>query len=727
MNIDELNLPEYIKLHLKKLGYNELYPPQIEAIKKGLFTNRNMVIATPTASGKTLIAILAIIHNLINYGGKAIYLVPLKALAKEKYHEIKEILDIEIHGRKPRITISTGDYDTPGHQLANADIIIATNERMDSILRHNPTWINDIKILIADEGHLIGVEDRGPVLESILTRIKLELKNTRILLLSATINNREDFREWLNSVLVSRDWRPVPLREGVLYNHTITYNDGKEIYFRKITGDPILDNAYQTILEGGQVLIFTQTRREAVGKAKKYSMFMENRRDLFTKEELDSLSRASIDILERGEFTELSRILAELIKTGVAFHHAGINPIHREIIEREFRKGNIKILTATPTLAAGVNLPSRKVIITYISRRGIGGFEERLTTFEYKQMAGRAGRPTYDQYGEALLYTKYENIINILMEDYINAEPEPIKSRLLEGENLEMQILGIISTYKIANSEIISNFIGNTLCYIQHGEKRITRRLNNSINTLINGKLVTYNENKDIFKPTKLGIRVSQLYISPSTGIYLNESIREIMNNDGSIRDIHLLYLISNTSDMGSLPVNKKDIDNIIKRLDELVVDEEEIFNIIEAYGSPYLQDDISTWKITLVLYDWINEVSEDEILKRWRVEPGDLYVLRSNAEWLAYSAGEIAKLNNSQKLYKKYQVLTIRIKYGIKEELLPLVTLADIGRRRARILYRHGYRSIKDLKKANYGDLVSIPGIGDRIAKKIIGQIKNL
>jgi len=135
MELKELNLPQPIHEHLSKLGYKTLYPPQIEAFKKGILDGKNFVIATPTASGKTLIAIILILKRLYDegYGGKYIYLVPLKALANEKYNEFKSHFDILIGERKPRISIATGDYDTSGEELKKADVIIATNEKMKDI------------------------------------------------------------------------------------------------------------------------------------------------------------------------------------------------------------------------------------------------------------------------------------------------------------------------------------------------------------------------------------------------------------------------------------------------------------------------------------------------------------------------------------------------------------------------------------------------------------------
>ncbi len=730
MKIRELPLPKYIIDQLEKKGYTELYPPQELALEKGLFTNRNMVIATPTASGKTFIAILAAMHQLLtDRRSKIIYLVPLKALANEKYREFKEIFSIPIESRKVRISIATGDYDTPGEELRYADIIIATNERMDSILRHSPTWINNIRLVIADEGHLIGVSDRGPVLESLLTRLKIEFRNIRIIVLSATISNKGDFKRWLDANVIYSGWRPVPLREGVIYDHMVVYSDYNEEEFHRITGDPILDNAYKTIEEGGQVIVFTQTRREAVGKAKKYSEFMENRRKIFDEEMRRRLEEASKKILETGEVTDLSKTLSKVVNTGVAFHHAGLNPRHREIIEELFREGYIKLLTATPTLAAGVNLPSRKVIITYTSRRGFGGYQEDISVFEYKQMAGRAGRPQYDERGEALLYSRYENMVEILIDMYLNGEPEPLTSHLLEGENLETQLLGLTATYRRIGSEQITNFLLNTLCSIQEPEKKIMVRGQRALETLLDGGLLIYNRDRDMFRPTALGQRTAELYILPSTAVFLKNVILRHRDMEKAPDPLLLLYYISKTHDMGTLSVRKKEQEAIIRELETNYIDVigDYLRNLVDNYMIYYDDREISAWKIAFVLRDWIEEKSENDILRNWGVEPGDLYIIRSNAEWLCYAAREISKLFRNRLFEEEYTKLVLRVRHGVKEELLPLVEIPGIGRRRARALYIHGYKRLSDFKNAKEEELITIPGIGVRLARKLIEEARSL
>ncbi|HXQ92190.1 MAG TPA: DEAD/DEAH box helicase, partial [Nitrososphaerales archaeon] len=193
--------PEFMD-ELEKKGYESLYPPQSDAIKTGVLQGKNLLLATPTASGKTLVAMMAAI-KAIQRGGKVVYLAPLRALASEKYDEFKEIFEqIKKPGTqrsKLRVFISTGDFDTSGESLGSADVIILTNERFDSVIRHGASWIDSVSLFIADEVHLVGDAHRGPTLEMILAKIINYVPSAQILALSATVSNTKDLADWLKA------------------------------------------------------------------------------------------------------------------------------------------------------------------------------------------------------------------------------------------------------------------------------------------------------------------------------------------------------------------------------------------------------------------------------------------------------------------------------------------------------------------------------------------------
>lgn len=190
---------------LRLLGYSSLYPPQEHALSKGLMAGKNMLITTPTASGKTLMGLMGAIRAL-EEGKKVIYLTPLRALAAEKFIEFKTLQRMQFNnGRKIRIGISTGDYDSSGSELEDTDIVILTNEKLDSIMRHGINWLDRVGVFIIDEVHLLGDRERGPTLEIMLTKIKERYPKAQIIALSATISNSDEVGRWLGCEIIESE------------------------------------------------------------------------------------------------------------------------------------------------------------------------------------------------------------------------------------------------------------------------------------------------------------------------------------------------------------------------------------------------------------------------------------------------------------------------------------------------------------------------------------------
>lgn len=209
------------KLHdIISKDISELRPAQKKAVEAGLLDNGNVLICTPTASGKTLIAELAALNNLLRGKGKAIYIVPLKALATEKYRHFKKRYE-----GMARVALSIGDMDSSDPYLGDYDVIITTSEKLDSLMRHHAPWLQDVATVIVDEIHLLNDPGRGPTLEIILTLLRKLLKDVQIVGLSATIGNPDELAEWLGARLVEDHWRPVKLEKGIYLDGEIEFYD----------------------------------------------------------------------------------------------------------------------------------------------------------------------------------------------------------------------------------------------------------------------------------------------------------------------------------------------------------------------------------------------------------------------------------------------------------------------------------------------------------------------
>jgi len=210
-------IPEKIYSLLERRGFSHLRPCQVKAIDGGLFEDAHLLVCTPTASGKTLVAEMAALNGILHDKGKAVYIVPLRALASEKYNQFtKDYPSLNVG-------ISTGDLDDSSGYLGRNDLIVVTSEKFDSLLRHNVDWVKDVQTVIVDEVHLLNDPSRGPTVEIVLTIVRRLLPEAQIVALSATIGNKEALAAWLNATLVVDAWRPVRLEKGVYLDGEVRF------------------------------------------------------------------------------------------------------------------------------------------------------------------------------------------------------------------------------------------------------------------------------------------------------------------------------------------------------------------------------------------------------------------------------------------------------------------------------------------------------------------------
>jgi helicase len=715
MKIRKLPIPEKLIGFIESLGYSDLYPPQEEAVKAGVLEGQNLLLTTPTASGKTLVAMLTAGKIVLEGLGKVVYLTPLRALANEKYNDFKAFEKLtKPDGNHVKVLISTGDYDSSGESLGAGDILILTNEKFDSVLRHGVSWIDSVRLFVADEIHIVGDDDRGPTLEMTVTKILSYANKAQVLALSATVKNSKELANWLGAKLIDMRWRPIRLVEGIYHHGEISFSDGSKRKIKPTNRGHAIDVAIDTVAEGGQSLIFTETRRMAVSLALKASEVTQH---YLTKAEAGEARELSTDIISTGEETELSRTLSKVVEKGTAFHHAGLAGVHRSIIENGFKNGLIKILTATPTLAAGVNLPARRVVISSLMRYDSDyGGKAPISVLEYKQMCGRAGRPKYDDIGETVIIAHHQYDADEIFYNYIKGEPEPIRSRLHDESALRTHLLATIASFPgITDAEIL-NLLSKSLLAIQYRHATIQSKVNKVMNYLADEGLIERRGKRYI--ASEFGKRVSTLYIDPLTGIMFRRAINFAEKDKPHL--LGFLHLIVSSPDFAPrFPLRSKDIDEAQMLLDQ---NKEEF--LLPMSKNDIYEDYLKDFRSLLVLYAWINEWSEDMILDKLGVEPGDLHRAIETSEWLAHSLFELSKLLGRVDLLPEIRELEQRIEQGIKPELIPLAKLEGIGRVRARSLYNHGFINLDKLASASVDKIASVPKIGTIIAKSIKKQL---
>ncbi len=612
--------------------------------------------------------------------------------------------------------ISTGDFDSSDSWLERYDVIITTNEKADSLLRHRAKWMDEISLVVADEVHLLNEAERGPTLEIVLARLMQVNPSMQVLALSATINNVEEVASWLHAGFVTTEWRPVSLREGVLLHEEIQYKDGDARKIEKRTRHTAINLALNTIKNGGQALVFASTRKNSASLAKNIA---EHTSEVLSRPIKRTLEHEAEKILSAGERTQISESLAELVRCGTAFHHAGLAGPHRKLIEDLFRQGKIKVLTATPTLAFGVNLPARTVIVQDYRRYEPGYGYYPISVLEYKQMAGRAGRPKYDKVGEAVLIAKTADEADYLMDSYVLARPEKIWSRLAVEKIIRGHVLATVASDFAHTENGIYDFFGKTFYAYQYDVKAIKSIIAKILKYLYDEEMLDLS-GENIFA-TKLGKRVSELYIDPVSAVVIREALRQ---KPASLTDLSMLHLIAHTPDMG--PIMRP----YTRELDQLAV-------LMEEHKDEFFMEAPDEWsdhiayeeflgeiKTAMVLKSWIEEVTEDTLMEKFSVQPGDLYRTIENAKWLLHATHELGSLLGNKEILPLAYELVERVSKGIKRELLPIVKLEGVGRVRGRIIFNAGYRTIDDIKRAALEDLTNLPLVGPRLAKKIKEQV---
>ncbi len=698
MKVDELPVHDEVKRVIKRRGIESLYPPQARALTSGVLEGRNLLLSIPTASGKTLVAEVVMADKLLREGGKAVYLVPLKALAEEKYREFK---DWESVGLK--VAASTGDYDSKDEWLGRYDIIVATSEKFDSLLRHRPGWIDEVKLVVADEVHLIGSQNRGATLEMILSLMK---ERSQILALSATVGNAEELAEWLDAELVVSEWRPVPLRRGVFYRGSVEWEDGS----RETFGSDWRSLAVDAVRREKQALVFVNSRRSAEKEAVEISRRI---RKMFDSSELSRLKELASSI----EDTPVNERLKLALGGGAAFHHAGLGYEERRLIEDAFRKGLLKVIVATPTLAAGVNVPAFRVIIRDTKRFSGFGWSD-IPVLEIQQMMGRAGRPKYDDKGEAVIVLKVGDPSEV-MERYIRSKPEKLFSMLASENAFRSLVLALIASFGVKNFEELMKFLERTFYFHQRTDTMtIERKARGLIGFFVENEFIDV-EWDGTFQPSPLGTRTAQLYIDPLSAKKFKEAVEAV---DRDPNPVGVLHLIASAPDMITVPIKKNEIDDYLDFAYEV---EDSLYSDI-PWDDYRLRNFLSQLKTAKILLEWVNEVPEIRIYEEYSIEPGDFHRLVETVDWLLYSFIEIYRLYSKLNLdYLRF--LHARVKHGIREELLDLVRLPGVGRRRARALYNSGFRSVEEVAEAKISDLLEVEGIGLRMAEKILEEARKI
>ena len=500
--VSSLDLPASFRSFLTDVwGIQHLHPPQAEAAPS-ILSGDNTLVAIPTASGKSLLAYMGMIKRLSegHAGSKAIYIVPLKALAMEKYEDLSAVAEAMGYS----VGLGIGDATAEAKNIDDCNILVCTSEKLDSLLRHRAELVSDVCCVVADEFHLMNDGTRGPTLEINLTRLRHIKPDAQIIALSATVGNSPDLAEWLNANLIQSDWRPVALEYATFHDFHVEprkiQSPGDESDHDQLSpprdleglkSHPVWSVVDDGLTQEAQVLMFVGTRRSAQSEAKNLAKRVRKRLEKEDPERLVALKALAERLTGRSQ-SNLAEQLAACLASGVGFHHAGLTNGQRKDVEQAFKDGLLVALTATPTLAAGVNLPARRVLVRDL-KRWDDGMSRPLPVMEVRQMLGRAGRPKYDTKGEAWVYCKGTDgweVADAVSDRYFFGPIEDISSKLASEPALRMHVLASIATGGLVHKGSIEHFFSSTFLGASMALSQLRERLNSMLDWLVEERFV---------------------------------------------------------------------------------------------------------------------------------------------------------------------------------------------------------------------------------------------
>lgn len=722
----EFGVSDSIIDRLKELGFESLTRAQEEAVGKGLFTKKSLLISAPTNTGKTFIGELAALNASRQKDPKrSFFLVPLKALAEQMFRDFQD--KYSTWGLK--VAISTADHYEYDNDLTEYDVIISTYEKLNGLVVKRPEITDAIGLVVVDEIQHIGDESRGIPLEMLLTRLKVFTRGIQIIGLSATISNAKSLADWLGCILVEIDKRDVELREGVLYtgNDQLKFrghvlNDGDFLYKEFNSGkigveEKLSLNRIAVIIKQSkteQCLVFVNTQSEAEKKAEMIA------RDLPNLPETDKLID---EINATVESTPITAKLKKVLTKGIAFHHAGLLTDERRIVEAGFREGLISVICSTPTLAAGINTPAKNVIILF-SHYWDG---TPMPVSAYKNISGRAARlRKAEAFGRSLLLADTERNLESYWDNYINAKPETVVSQISKSSGLDCSILVLVSSKTCSVREELSYCLEETFFgFIASTEMAsvyknlMSKTINQEVDKLI--KMGLINENGKLVA-TELGLRCAEELLSPESTVFLYSVLA---TNEGNIKNetdfVHLIPRIihlcccTNDSDVVFPPrsqTEKEELDAIWK------------LNSASYFFKPQDRTTfLRSLRTTRMLLRWIEGVPYHELTQY--APPGVIMRIAENIHWISRSMAYLAKkplFTFNDEFTDFLFELSERIYFGVPKEALAVMRLRVQGvhRRRAMNLAKDGYQNLDSLLQANIEDLEKVDDIGKVLATRI-------
>ena len=710
--------PEIIEIW-KRYESEILLPLQAKAIKQhDLFGKENLLIQAPTSSGKTFIGEMAAIKTALRRK-KVIYLVPLKALAEEKFADFQH--KYADYGLK--VIISTRDHRENDAQLERGEFSIAVvvYEKLIQLLVRRPERIAELELVIADELEILSDPERGSGIELLLTRLKQS--SCRTIGLSAVIGYSERLAEWMDAGLLRYERRPVDLRFGVLHDGVFnyrTYNDYSES--QECLGDICGDDDSREVLissigdllsRGESCLVFVKSKHEARIGARMLAESLGG-----------DAAKHSVEALRALEPTASQELLLETLQVGVAFHSADLTPEERTIVEEGYRNLEYKVLVSTSTLAAGMNLPSSNVFISpekwcYDKRLGMP-WKAPILHCEYENMGGRAGRyGAGADFGRSILIASSTYDKDTLWQRYVDGDREAIQPRL-NPETLENAILSLVASRQCCCESELNTFFAQTLTGQWIWEEQYTleeaeRHVLTALCRGLDSGTISLQNDGGLLQATPLGLAVASQGVTLSTARSIEEWIRSSQYREWTALDVLLALALSEDGRNYLVTLYNYEYESQcyveeIRQYEPGYSDENDvpISRICNDMRTLFFED-ARAIKVALILHAWIEQWPMRKIERKFKTMAGQVLSLVSQHSWLLETAAAIGRAAGvKDECVARLDTLAMRVSYGHREEALALVPIvgANISRKALAAIVDQGFDTPQALAEASAGVL---------------------
>ncbi|XP_066241562.1 helicase POLQ-like [Saccopteryx leptura] len=763
------SLPSKVRdLYVQFRGIEKLYDWQHTCLTLNSVQERkNLIYSLPTSGGKTLVAEILMLQELLCRRKDVLMILPYVAIVQEKISGLSSF-GIELGFFVEEYAGSKGKFP-PIKRREKKSLYIATIEKGHGLINSliESGRIDSLGLVVVDELHMIAEGSRGAVLEMTLAKILYTSKTTQIIGMSATLNNVEDLREFLQAEYYTSQFRPVELKEYVKINDAIYEVDRKAengmtfsrllIYkysdtLKKMDPDHLVALVTE-VIPNYSCLVFCPTKKNCENVAEMICKFL-------SKEYLRHREKEKQEVIENLKSVSsghLCPVLKRTIPLGVAYHHSGLTSDERKLLEEAYSTGVLCLLTCTSTLAAGVNLPARRVILRapYVAK-------EFLKRNQYKQMIGRAGRAGIDSIGESIVILQEKDKQQVL--ELISRPLENCYSHLVKefSKGIQTLFLSLIGLKIATNLGEIYQFMSGTLFGVQQKvllkEKSLWEVTVESLRYLTEKGLLqkdtTLTEEgltqKDAlckseewyqysFHITKLGRASFKGTIDLAYCDILYRDLKIGLESLVLESFLHLIYLTT-PYDMASQC--NPDWMIYFRQFNQLSPAEQNVAALVgvsenylgkkvsgQAIKKKVNKDVVNRLYLSFVLYTLLKETNIWNVSEKFNMPRGYTQSLLTAAATFSSCVLHFCEELEEFWVYRALLVeLTKKLTYCVKAELIPLMEVTGVLEGRAKQLYNAGYKSLVHLANADPEVLIrTIEHLSRRQAKQIVASAKML